>query len=374
VDSTGIDATERTLVARHGPAAIPLLRLENYLSYEKDGTQQRLRIGPAGVTVGRHPGCDIVFAVPEVSRQHCRVMLDADAVAVHDLGSTNGTFVAGLRIDRPTHISNGAHITIGGFVLRYEQRDEREVEDESRLTAELRQAVEYVRSILPDPVITGSIQAEWVYVPSSELGGDAFGYRFLDDSTLAGFLIDVSGHGIGAGMHAVAVANVLRRGALPNVDFRDPGQVAAGLNLMFPMEDHGGLMFTLSYFVYDTASRTLRFCTAGHHEAFLVAPGAPEAEAVWLRAPVIGMVPRRAWPSGTATIAPGSRLYIFSDGAFEIEQPDGVQWQISDLRRIISQGLIDGLNEPRRLYQAVRAAARPGPLADDFSMLVLSFV
>ncbi len=68
-----------------------------------------------------------------------------------------------------------------------------------------------------------------------------------------------------------------------------------------------------------------------------------------------------------------SRLYLFSDGAFEIEQPDGSTWQIDHLRRIIAAGPQAGAPEPRRVYQAVRAAARPGPLADDFSVVVLEF-
>jgi serine phosphatase RsbU (regulator of sigma subunit) len=369
-DSDDRDDTEQTRIVR-GAAVAPVVQLGHYLTYTQDDQPRRIRIGPQGVTVGRHPSSTVIFPVPEISRQHCRIELEGDSAAVHDLGSTNGTFVAGHRIQQRTRLQNGSHVTLGNFVLRYEQRDERELEAEQRLSAELRQAVEYVRAILPEPITTGPVQVEWCYVPSSELGGDAFGYQFLDDTTLAGFLLDVSGHGIGAGMHAIAVANVLRRLALPGVDVRDPGQVAAALNTMFRMEDHGDQIFTLWYFVYDTQARTLRFCSAGHHAGFLVTPGAPGPAPVWCRAPAIGMLPPRPWPAGETAIPPGSRLYIFSDGVFEIEQPDGSHWQIDTLRQFISEGV--GHNEAQRLYQTVRSAARPGPLADDFSLLVLHF-
>jgi serine phosphatase RsbU (regulator of sigma subunit) len=367
------DPAEQTMIKRGGSVAAPKLRLGHFLSYAQDGAMRRIRIGPEGTTVGRHPSCDVVFPVAEVSRQHCRLRIEGDTIAVHDLGSTNGTFVGGQRLDAPMLLENGSHISVGNFLLRYEQRDEREVEEENRLTTELRQAVEYVRSILPDPVSTGPVHAEWWYVPSSELGGDAFGYQYLDAATMTGFLIDVSGHGLGSGLHAVNVANVLRRRALPGVDFRDPGQVAAGLNAMFPMEDHGGLIFTLWCFAYDVSSRTLRYCSAGHHPSFLVTPASPEPVPVWLRSPSIGMLPPRAWPSGSIDVPPGGRLYIFSDGVFEIEQPDGKQWQIEDLRQLIRTGPVPGILETQRLYQAVRSAAKPGPLADDFSLLVLRF-
>jgi hypothetical protein len=113
------------------------------------------------------------------------------------------------------------------------------VASESRLSAEMRQAAEYVRAILPPPLTVGPVRTDWNYVPSSELGGDAFGYQLVDATTMTGFLLDVCGHGLASCLHAVNVANVLRRRAMPGVDFRDPGQVAAGLNTMFPMEDHG---------------------------------------------------------------------------------------------------------------------------------------
>ena len=70
---------------------------------------------------------------------------------------------------------------------------------------------------------------------------------------------------------------------------------------------------------------------------------------------------------------PGARLYIFSDGAFEIVSAEGAQWGREELREIIRQPGVAGLAEPQRLYQAVRKAARPGPLDDDFSVLVLDF-
>ncbi len=85
------------------------------------------------------------------------------------------------------------------------------------------------------------------------------------------------------------------------------------------------------------------------------------------------MLPPRPWPCGSVAVPPGGRLYIFSDGAFEIPQPDGTKWKIEDLRRLIRSGPVPGIDETQRLYDSVRAAAPPGPLPDDFSMLLLNF-
>jgi pSer/pThr/pTyr-binding forkhead associated (FHA) protein len=54
----------------------------------------------------------------EISRQHARVTLDHSGVcAIEDLGSTNGTFVNGLRITAPTALREGDTIELGSTTL-----------------------------------------------------------------------------------------------------------------------------------------------------------------------------------------------------------------------------------------------------------------
>src|SRR5437762_952768 len=82
----------------------------------------------------------------------------------------------------------------------------------------LEKASRYIQSLLPAPLAEGPIRSDWVLVPCARLGGDAFGYKFLDERFFAIYLIDVSGHGTGAAMHAVSIINVLRQGALRDTD------------------------------------------------------------------------------------------------------------------------------------------------------------
>ena len=73
------------------------------------------------------------------------------------------------------------------------------------------------------------------------------------------------------------------------------------------------------------------------------------------------MMPGGTWAQESAVIEPGSRVYIFSDGAFEITTADGGNWSLETLRAIVGAGGSAREAEAQRLYQAVRAAARPGP-------------
>lgn len=64
-------------------------------------------------TVGRAPRADFVVDAALVSRVHCRLVLNLDGrLELEDLGSTNGTFVNGRKIDKVT-LSNGDKVTIG---------------------------------------------------------------------------------------------------------------------------------------------------------------------------------------------------------------------------------------------------------------------
>lgn len=98
------------------------------------------------------------------------------------------------------------------------------------MASDLAQAAKYVRSLLPDPLRKGPIRAEWRFVPSTSLGGDTFGYHWLDDNHLAFFLLDVSGHGVGPALLSVSAFNAIRSQSLPQTDFLEPGQVLAALN------------------------------------------------------------------------------------------------------------------------------------------------
>lgn len=334
----------------------------------------RFELGPKPVVIGRVPPADMVIDDSQISRKHCRVTMAAGEVFVTDLGSSNGTLVDGKRISGNAFLPPGARLQIGGHTLEHEFRDRKEVEASRELDRDLENARRYVQSLIPPPLTEGPIRTEWILLPSARLGGDVFGYHQLDARTFAIFLLDVSGHGTGAAMHAVSVTNVLQRAAGAAVDMRDPAKVAAYVNTMFQMKTHGGLYLTLWYGVYDLETRTLRYCSAGHHPSYLVAPS--RERAIPLKTPniVIGAAPAFEFESASVEVAPGSRLYVFSDGIYEIEAKDGQQWTLDHVLPLIVEPPVQGMTEPERLLRAIRGHARSPDFEDDFTVLVAAFL
>lgn len=63
--------------------------------------------------VGREPINDVVFPDPEISRRHARIVSQVNNYYIEDLGSTNGTYVNGRRINSVTRLNNGDIIDLG---------------------------------------------------------------------------------------------------------------------------------------------------------------------------------------------------------------------------------------------------------------------
>jgi len=69
--------------------------------------------------VGKASRIGITIENPSVSMQHCRIERKRDRCWIEDLGSANGTYVNGQRIDRPTELRSGSLIHLSDVCLRY---------------------------------------------------------------------------------------------------------------------------------------------------------------------------------------------------------------------------------------------------------------
>ena len=140
-----------------------------------------------------------------------------------------------------------------------------------QLTSEIRSAADYVVSTLPGE-LAGQVTVSSRYLPSLELGGDCFNYAWIDDDHLMMYLIDISGHGVKAALLSMSVHNLLRSGSFRTGVLLKPDRVLAKLNTLFPMEDQDDAYFTIWYGIYETSSRTLLYCSAGHPPALAFVP------------------------------------------------------------------------------------------------------
>ena len=77
---------------------------------------QTFMLDQDSLTLGRDPSNDIVINDPQISRQHARITRQGDLMVLEDTGSTNGTFVNGMRLTGPHALANGDVIGLGDAV------------------------------------------------------------------------------------------------------------------------------------------------------------------------------------------------------------------------------------------------------------------
>ncbi|ELS34152.1 MULTISPECIES: PP2C family protein-serine/threonine phosphatase [Pseudanabaena] len=264
--------------------------------------------------------------------------------------------------------------------LRLYQATE-EIQRQKRLIEqELSQASQYVRSLLPAP-IEGSISIQSSFLPSTQLGGDSFDYFWLDKNHLALYLLDVSGHGVGSALLSVSVLNLMRTRSLrrsrtsqDTTNFYSPSEVLQDLNNTFQMSVHNEMYFTIWYGVYDKQERKLIYASGGHPPAVLISnQEIPKIKLLKTAGLPIGMMPDINYQEQVCEIDTSSRLYLFSDGVYEIPQEDDSIWGFNALIDTFIRTPSDRSSRIDHILACVKEAAHNRPFEDDLSLLEVEF-
>jgi PAS domain S-box-containing protein len=129
------------------------------------------------------------------------------------------------------------------------------------------------RAPLPSPEIqAGELRIAHAFHPCDDLARDGVGVVSLPDNRLGIYLLDVSGHGVGAALLSFTLAHLLSptiEGSLliendgAGASVVPPSRVAERLNRQFPM-DCTRQYFTLVYGVTEASSGRFQYVMAGH--------------------------------------------------------------------------------------------------------------
>lgn len=84
--------------------------------FRADGQRRSFSVTRDMTVIGRREDCDLRIPLSDVSRKHCRLILDGDTIKVEDLGSSNGTYKNGERVQQ-TEIGAGDTLQVGPVVF-----------------------------------------------------------------------------------------------------------------------------------------------------------------------------------------------------------------------------------------------------------------
>jgi len=84
---------------------------------------RRYKLADGEYIIGRRSDCQIFVPDMRVSRQHARLWKDGEAWQIEDLGSNNGTFINGAKVQTATPLRHDDEILIANNRIRVEARD-----------------------------------------------------------------------------------------------------------------------------------------------------------------------------------------------------------------------------------------------------------
>jgi serine phosphatase RsbU (regulator of sigma subunit) len=257
---------------------------------------------------------------------------------------------------------------------------------------EVKKASKYLTSLLPHPIDKGPFRTDYLFIPSSQLGGDSFGYHWIDEEHFAVYIIDVCGHGISSALHSVSVLNILRSAKRLNADPRRPEKVVTALNDSFRMEEHGDLFFSIWYGVLKKGNALLSpdsggmesdldyppgegyplsYICAGHPNPLLFEPSG-EIRELGPSSLAVGCMRETAFQSRQLRVPLGSKLLLFSDGTYEVTQKDGSIMDILEFKKLVVETYHQEGLSLQHINKVITQRNTVENYEDDFSLLLIN--
>ncbi len=245
--------------------------------------------------------------------------------------------------------------TLFGILYVFRETSERE-RIQSVVLRQLEELASVQKRLLPsrETKIAG-IRFEWLFFPTALGGGDALGCFRLTDEYAAFYAFDVVGQGIVPSLFSLVLHMFLSpdadAGGILVEKTRDPvglrvlspSEVVRKLNTRFYLRDDANPYFTMAYATIETATGRLRLVRAGHSFPLLQKADGTLTQ-VRIEGYAVGLFPSADIASEELELAPGDRLFLFSDGLSDCTNSAGVSFG------------------PRRLEEAIKAG-RSMPLA-----------
>ncbi len=185
--------------------------------------------------------------------------------------------------------------------------------------------------------------------PCRTVGGDYFDYFAVENGGVALAIGDVSGKGIPAALMMSSLRVAFRLAAEAAASPRD---VVARMNPVVASLVGPSNFICFFYAVWSPTEGLLRYCNAGMDPPVVLRPGASHRQYLRKGGPVLGVEPEFAYREGAISLAPGDRIFLYTDGLTEQRDPQG---RFFDAERLIELVEQDATRPPEAILEHVFA-------------------
>ena len=236
---------------------------------------------------------------------------------------------------------------------------------------ELKIVADIQRSLLPKtmPAIPGLGLAAY-YETSQWAGGDYYDFFALPDGRWGILIADVSGHGTPAAV-MMAILHSLAH-TLPGPP-DPPSKLFQHVNQHFATRytSEGEAFVTAFYGIFDPASRTLTYASAGHNPPRLkrCEDGSVLALDVVGNIP-LGLFPDQEYAQATLRLRPGDQIVFYTDGITEASNPAGRMFGAERLDEALENCHLDAQGLIETVLTALKEFTGGVPPSDDQTLVV----
>ncbi len=244
-----------------------------------------------------------------------------------------------------------------------------ELADRLSLKNDLEIAKEIQQALLPQGTYADErVEVYGVTRPANTVGGDFYDIRPLADGRLVVALGDVSGKGSPA---ALVMALLLAFLHTLLDEGLEPATLVERLNIQVARHTPGDRFVTMFFGAYDPRSGAIEYVNAGQNPP-LLRRQTGELERLTAGGVALGMFGQSQYCSGSARLAQGDLLVLYSDGITEAEDPTGRPLDESGLQRAIEAHASGTPQEiAGGILGRVSAHAQDTKFADDLTVLTL---
>jgi serine phosphatase RsbU (regulator of sigma subunit) len=239
---------------------------------------------------------------------------------------------------------------------------------------EMASAAAIQNAMLPSPLapsdFAGRVDIDAVIRPAREVGGDLYNYFVMDQDRLAIVIGDVSGKGVPASLFMAITQTVMR------LALREIGELATAVgraNDLLCADNKETMFATLFCGVLDMRSGALSYCNCGHNPPLVLRANGTQ-ESLPPCGPALAVLPSVAYETRRIVLAPGDRLFLYTDGV--TEATDAAQQLFGDDRlQAACRGLrVGGARElVEGILRQVDDFVAEAPQFDDITCLALCY-
>jgi sigma-B regulation protein RsbU (phosphoserine phosphatase) len=199
--------------------------------------------------------------------------------------------------------------------------------EKERIGTELNIAARIQASMLPSVFPPFPYRTEFdIYAgmhPAKEVGGDFYDFFLIDPNRVMTLIADVSGKGVPAALFMVIARTLLRNQGQAD---KPLDEIFSAVNNQLCENNDANMFVTVFACVLDLRTGLLRYANAGHNRPLISRSGGEHEFLELKRGLPMGVQEDFPYSSSEITLSEGDRLYLYTDGVNEAEDPQGEQF------------------------------------------------